>query len=132
MRKLAQAGEQGLTVPEAKTETKEGKVEKARDKWLPYLGELEQATFKTKDRVFKDTDGTLKTMKETVVVTEGEERFSVVGNDLIGWRKGRGGTKRRLVRTFKNKFQDTPQGRERAAQQKAFRAMLRSKGVPGA
>lgn len=104
------------------------------DKWLPYTGpeSLQEAKYKVKDRVFKDTDGSLKTMKETVVEKEGTPRYSVYGQDLLEWRKGRGGTKRRLIRTFKLRFPDSPDGRQAKKRQAAFRAMLRSKGVPGA
>ena len=134
MRKLAD--DKGAVVEEvpAAEDAKEVEKEKAEaeDKWIPYRGKLEEATFKTKERHFKDSDGTLRTIRETVVAKEGRAQYSVEGTDLLEWRKGRGGTKRRLVCTFKAKFPDTPDGRIRRQKQSSFRSMLRSKNIPGA
>lgn len=133
MRKLS--GEEKAEVIEEVENKEEMKAEKrVKERWLPYTGpgSLEEAKYKPKDRVFKDSDGSLRSIRETVVEAEGAPRYSVEGNDLLEWRKGRGGTKRRLIRTFKAKFLDTPIGRENKKKQAAFRAMLRSKGIPGA
>lgn len=109
------------------------KVEKPKaDRWVPYDGNLEPATLAVKDRVFKEGDGTLRSFKETVVNSEGRPKYAIVGQDLLEWRCGARGVKRRLVITFKNSFQDTPGGRTNKNRQKSFLAMLRSKGIyPG-
>ena len=102
------------------------------DKWVPYDGNLEEDAYKVKERNFKDPNGDLRTIKETVLSKDGPPKYSVVGNELLEWRKGYGGTQRRHVCTFKASFPDTPDGRARASKQKSFRAMLKSKGIPGA
>ena len=137
MRKLAgneveQSEDASVAPLEEKPKVVEGK------KWVPYLGELPAATYKDKVRTFKDPNGDLRSIKETVLSKDGAPQYSVVRDpikgieDLLEWRKGYGGTQRRLVRTFKTSFPDTPEGNKKKAQQKAFRAMLRSKGIPGA
>lgn len=127
MRKLA-GEDQVEAVKEVNPEVK------SDGKWAPYKGpdSLEKAKYKVKERHFKDHDGTIKTIKETVLEREGAPAYLVYGSDLLERRMGYGGMKQRLITTFKLKFPDTPIGRAKKKQQASFRAMLRSKGVPGA
>lgn len=102
--------------------------------WLPYKGPdtLPKAVYKKKERLVKGHDGEHKTIVETFLAEEGAPAYLVFGQDLLEKREGYGGVKQRLVRTFKTRFPDTATGRQAKAKQAAFRAMLRSKGIPGA
>lgn len=94
---------------------------------------LEPAKFVEKTRVINLIGGGQHAEKQIKFVKAGDARYSVSpAGELIAWYRKRGGIGRKLIRQFRKQFPDTKEGKERRRKETSFRALLRSKGVPGA
>ena len=135
-RKLAgfPGNEPGAAI-EAKEPQAAETVKKTESRWLPYTTaeELPPANVVKKNKVVTLKDGTQFVTEEVRSIKAGEPRYRVNEyGELLALYNARGGVHQRLVRQFKAKFPQNPDGMAKKVAQEAFRRKLRAAGIPGA